>query len=156
MLDKDTYYLKKTKVIMLHIFNMVLKAEELALKDMASQENLSVAEMHTLVAVGRHHAKTISEIARELLVNVSTLSISVNKLQKKGYVQRLHMDEDRRLVRIALTDQGREALAHHEEFYFNLVKGAVGDLTEPEKKLLIQSLENLQTFFEQKIESHLK
>ena len=68
MLDKETYYLKKMKMLMLHTFNMVLKTEEVALKETDLSDSLSVAEMHTLVAVGRHEAKTMGTIAGELLI----------------------------------------------------------------------------------------
>ena len=72
MLDKETYYLKKTKLLMLQIFNMVMKTEEVAIREAADSQNLSVAEMHTLVAVGRRGAKTMTTIAGELRINVST------------------------------------------------------------------------------------
>ena len=45
MLDKETYYLKKMKLLMLQIFNMVMKTEETALKETASSHNISVSEM---------------------------------------------------------------------------------------------------------------
>jgi len=154
MLDKETYYLKKMKLLMLQIFNMVMKTEETALKETAYSHNLSVAEMHTLVAVGRHEAKTMSTIASELLINVSTLSIAINKLEKKGYVQRLRSETDRRVVRIELTENGREALNYHEKFYFDLVESACQDMDVTEKKLFIQSLENMSQFFENKLSSY--
>ena len=153
MLDKETYYLKKTKLLMLQIFNMVMKTEEAAMKQSASSQNLSVAEMHTLVAIGRHEPKTMGTIAGELLVNVSTLSIAVNKLEKKGYAERIRTQEDRRIVRISLTDKGRSALDLHEKFYFDMVEEACGDMDEAEKKLFIQSLENMSHFFEKKLSS---
>ena len=94
MLDKETYYLKKMKLLMLQIFNMVMKTEETALKETASSHNISVSEMHTLVAVGRGEPKTMSTVAGELLINVSTLSIAINKLEKKR-IRRAHKDRSR-------------------------------------------------------------
>lgn len=154
MLDKETYYLKKMKLLMLQIFNMVMKTEETALKETASSHNLSVAEMHTLVAIGRHEAKTMSTVAGELLINVSTLSIAINKLEKKGYVERIRTEADRRVVRISLTSKGRRALEQHEKFYFDLVEEACRDMDEKEKRLFIQSLENMSQFFENKLTSY--
>ena len=83
MLDKDVYYVKKLKQQMLSIFNMVMKTEEMAMKETAESGELSVSEIHTLVAVGRRAPKTMSTIAQDLLINVSTLSIAINKLEKK-------------------------------------------------------------------------
>lgn len=153
MLDKETYYLKKTKLLMLQIFNMVMKTEEAAIRETADSQNLSVAEMHTLVAVGRRGAKTMSTIAGQLRINVSTLSIAINKLEKKGCVKRIRNEEDRRVVRISLTARGRRALEQHEKFYFDMVEEACGHMDEQEKRIFIQSLENIASFFEKKLES---
>ena len=62
MLDKDVYYVKKLKQQMLSIFNMVMKTEEMAMKETAESGELSVSEIHTLVAVGRRAPKTMSTI----------------------------------------------------------------------------------------------
>ena len=67
MLDKDVYYVKKLKQQMLSIFNMVMKTEEMAMKETAESGELSVSEIHTLVAVGRRAPKTMSTIAQDLL-----------------------------------------------------------------------------------------
>lgn len=153
MLDKETYYLKKTKLLMLQIFNMVMKTEEVAIREAADSQNLSVAEMHTLVAVGRRGAKTMTTIAGELRINVSTLSIAINKLEKKGCVKRIRNEEDRRVVRISLTAKGRRALDQHEKFYFDMVEEACGSMDEQGKRIFIQSLENIAEFFEKKLDS---
>lgn len=153
MLDKETYYLKKTKLLMLQIFNMVMKTEEVAIREAADSQNLSVAEMHTLVAVGRRGAKTMTTIAGELRINVSTLSIAINKLEKKGCVRRIRNEEDRRVVRISLTAKGRRALDQHEKFYFDMVEEACGSMDEQGKRIFIQSLENMAEFFEKKLDS---
>lgn len=153
MLDKETYYLKKTKLLMLQIFNMVMKTEEVAIREAADSQNLSVAEMHTLVAVGRRGEKTMTTIAGELRINVSTLSIAINKLEKKGCVRRIRNEEDRRVVRISLTAKGRRALDQHEKFYFDMVEEACGSMDEQGKRIFIQSLENMAEFFEKKLDS---
>ena len=41
MLDKDVYYVKKLKQQMLSIFNMVMKTEEMAMKETAESGELS-------------------------------------------------------------------------------------------------------------------
>ncbi|MCR4600855.1 MAG: MarR family winged helix-turn-helix transcriptional regulator [Clostridia bacterium] len=151
MLDKDTYYKKKLKLILLQTFNMVLKTEESFMKAASENNDLSVAEIHTLVAVGRKQPKTMSEIAQELLINVSTLSISIKKLEAKGFVSRLRAPEDRRVVRIELTEKGRNALAEHEKFYYDLVEEIVGDVSDDEKQYYINLAEKLMNFFKNKL-----
>ena len=139
------------KLLMLHTFNMIMKTEEAALKETDLSDDLSPSEMHTLVAIGRHAPKTMSTVAAELLINVSTLSIGVNKLVKKGFVQRIRTEEDRRVVMISLTEKGIRALEQHEKFYFDMVEHASAGMSDEEKQLFIQSLENIYGFFERKL-----
>lgn len=151
MLDKETYYKKKLKTLLLYTFNMVVKTEETFMRVTSQNNDLSVAEIHTLVAVGRKQPKTMSEIAAELLINVSTLSISIKKLESRGFVRRLRAPEDRRIVRIELTAKGRKALEDHEKFYYDLVDEAIRDMSEEEKQIYIQATEHLMDYFENKL-----
>ena len=153
MLDKDMYYVKKLKKQLLSIFNMVIKTEEHAMRETADDNELSVSEIHTLVAVGRKSPKTMSSIAQELLINVSTLSIAINKLEKKGFVTRIRDEADRRIVRISLTEKGAEALARHEQFYFRVVDEAIRDMDNGQKRLLIRSMDHMLNFFESQLSS---
>ncbi len=151
MIDKDTYYKKKIKTVMLNTINMVIKTEEAIMRSTSAENDLSVAEIHTLVAVGRRQPKTMSDIANELLINVSTLSIAVKKLERKGFVRRLRTSDDRRVVRIELTERGTAALCKHEKFYFDLVEEALCNMDDNEKKQYLKSMEGLMKFFENKL-----
>ena len=151
MLDKDVYYVKKLKQQMLSIFNMVMKTEEMAMKETAESGELSVSEIHTLVAVGRRAPKTMSTIAQDLLINVSTLSIAINKLEKKGFVMRIRDDADRRIVRISLTEKGRAALERHEQFYYRIVDEAIRDMDNVQKRVLVRSMGHMADFFSAKL-----
>ena len=140
MIDKETYYKKKMKTVMLNTVNMVTKTEEAIIRRTSVNKDLSVAEIHTLVAVGRHQPKTMGDIARELLINVSTLSIAIKKLEKKGFV-----------VRIELTERGDEALAYHEKFYFELASEVMANMNDAEKRAHLKIMERFMKFFENKL-----
>ena len=43
--------------------------------------------------------KTSSEVAKELSITVGTLTVAINNLVKKGYVERLRSEDDRRVVK---------------------------------------------------------
>ena len=53
-------------------------------------------DMHVIEAIGIGEPKNMSSIARELSVTVGTLTIAMNSLVKKGYVERSRGLEDRR------------------------------------------------------------
>ncbi|MEG1584761.1 MAG: MarR family transcriptional regulator, partial [Anaerovorax sp.] len=115
---------KELNEILVSLFNSVLKMEENALRK-ASNHNLSLTEIHTLVAVGGGRPKTMTQVANTLKISVGTLTVAINKLLKKEYVNRFRVPEDRRIVKIELTQKGKDAVLEHEKFHLNMVGEAV-------------------------------
>ena len=113
--------------ILVDLFKNILDIEEQALKDRGIID-LSMNEMHTLEAIGYEDVKTMSETAEILKITLGTLTTSVNRLVKKGYVQRLQDEKDRRIVLIKLTDKGQEAYKIHEDFHMEMVAKMLIDL----------------------------
>ncbi|WP_084146028.1 nitronate monooxygenase [Anaerovorax odorimutans] len=137
---------KKLNEILVSLFNSVLKMEEKAVKD-SSKHNLSITEVHTLSAIGAGKAKTMTQVSASLKISISTLTVAINRLVKKGYVNRFRVPEDRRMVKIELTEEGIDAVHEHEAFHLKMVDEAISELNETEKELLIQSLDNINEFF---------
>lgn len=130
------------------VFNDILTIEETELQK-GEFDDLSVKEMHTIDAIGLHGEKTSSEVAKELSVTVGTLTVAINNLEKKGYVERLRNDKDRRIVRLKLTNRGRLFYRSHQHFHKKMVESALADMEESEQAALVKGLKNLHLFLEQ-------
>lgn len=104
-------------------------------------------DMHVIEAIGIGERKNMSAIARELSVTVGTLTIAMNSLVKKGYVERTRGKEDRRIVYISLSDRGRRAFEHHAEFHRKMIEGIKEELTEEELRALCRALAKLDRWF---------
>ena len=111
------------------IFEKVLVAEEKSLQK-GYFSNLSLAEMHTLDAIGPYEARTMTETAQILGITVGTLTVSVDRLVKKGFVARRRDEEDRRVVRISLTRDGKLAARMHGKFHKVLAKHILEPYTD--------------------------
>ena len=55
-------------------------------------------------------------------------------------------ERDRRVVYISLTEKGRIAYRHHEEFHRQMIDAIIDGLSEDEKKILVKALSNLNNF----------
>ncbi|MCI8659777.1 MAG: MarR family transcriptional regulator [Lachnospiraceae bacterium] len=104
-------------------------------------------DMHVIEAVGVGEPKNMSAIAKALSVTVGTLTIAMNSLVKKGYVNRERGKEDRRVVYISLSEKGKCAYRHHEEFHRHMIDEILKDLTKEETKALVKSLAKLDQWF---------
>lgn len=138
---------KRINEILVSLFNSVLKMEEEAIKE-SSRHNLSITEIHTLAAIGTGKAKTMTQVASSLKISVSTLTTAINKLVNKNYVNRFRVPEDRRIVKIELTEEGASAVLEHENFHDQMVSNALSSLNEEEKTRFLQSLENIHGFLQ--------
>lgn len=127
-------------------FNQILLIEQNAIKE-GELKDLSITEIHTIDAINMYGSKTMSEIATELKITMGTLTIAINNLVKKGYVERMRSDMDRRVVLIKLTRKGKLAYRVHQKFHSDMIKATIEGLTEEEEEILIRSLKKLNNFF---------
>jgi DNA-binding MarR family transcriptional regulator len=140
-----TDYEKKINQLMLEIFDRILVTEEKALSR-GNFSDLSVAEMHTLEGIGLYQSRTMSETAAILAITTGTLTVAVDRLVKKGYVQRRRDEKDRRVVRIQLTKKGKLALRMHNKFHTLLVERLTEPLDGSQREILLQTLEGIARF----------
>ena len=136
--------------LLVQLFNDILQIEENTLKN-GNLSNLSVTELHTIVAIGMYKERTMSEVAQDLRITVGTLTTAINKLIKKGYVERKRIEEDRRVVLVHLTKRGKLAYRLHEKFHNDMISDTINGVSEKEEKVLISSLERLNIFFKGKM-----
>lgn len=143
---------KKNKVLnelLVQLFNDILEIEENTLKN-GHLSDLSVTELHTIEAIGMYKERTMTEVALDLKITVGTLTTAINKLIKKGYVERKRIEEDRRVVLVHLTKRGKLAFRLHEKFHNDMINDTINGISEKEEEVLILSLEKLKDFFKNK------
>lgn len=92
----------KINQYLVDIFNRILVIEEMSLKT-SQFSDVSLKEMHTIEIIGKYDQVTPSDIARELMVTLGTVTTSLNKLEAKGYIARTRSRSDRRVVYLSLT-----------------------------------------------------
>lgn len=127
------------------IFNDVLSIEEEALSQ-SEFSNLSIKEMHTIEAIGLSGDLSSNQVAKKLGVTAGTLSVSIQNLVKKDYVERVQSPEDRRVVKLKLSKSGKLVYRLHRKFHMDMVKETVEDLNPDEAAVLIRCLKNLHQF----------
>ena len=110
-------------------------------------QDISNNDMHIIEAIGLHEKKNMSTVAKALSVTIGTLTIAINSLVKKGYVDRVRSEQDRRVVYISLTPKGEKAYKHHEEFHRQMILATIEGLSEEETRILVKVLSNLNDFF---------
>ena len=132
--------------ILVNLFNDILNIEEKALIT-EEFKGISVTDMHIIEAIGVMEQRTMSKIAKSLNVTMGTLTIGVNGLVKKGYVERNRSQIDRRIVYASLTVKGKAAYVHHMRFHKDMINSVINDITEEEAEILTRTLKKLEDYF---------
>lgn len=135
--------------LLVQLFGDILKIEEKSLQE-GELIDLSVTEIHIIEAIGVDIGRTMSEVANDLRVTVGTLTTAINRLIKKGYVERKRIEQDRRVVLINLTEKGGLAHEQHAKFHDEMIRGAIDGMSIDEELVLISSLDKINKFFEEK------
>ncbi|WP_225744174.1 MarR family winged helix-turn-helix transcriptional regulator [Marinilactibacillus sp. Marseille-P9653] len=129
------------------IFNDVLMIEEKTLQS-SRFKDVSIKEMHTIEAIGMYEQLTTSEVAKKLGVTAGTLTVSVNNLVRKNYVERVRTDHDRRVVKLSLSPTGRLLYRLHDKFHRDMVKETIAEMDKDQSEILMLGLKNLHDFLE--------
>lgn len=132
--------------VLVRLFRDITTIEERAIKT-GEYKELTVNDMHVIEAIDVHEPKNMTTVAKALSVTTGTLTISVNGLVKKGYVNRTRSEEDRRVVLISLTSKGRRAFVQHQRFHQQMINAVVEGLTTEEQVILEKALCNANQFF---------
>ncbi len=132
--------------VLVKLFNEIMDIEE---KAIITEEfkDISNNDMHIIEAIGKKQSKNMSTVAKTLSVTVGTLTIAINNLVKKGYVNRARSEEDRRVVLISLSKKGERAYDHHEKFHDEMIQATLSGLDQEQTKILVKALKNLSKFF---------
>lgn len=90
----------------------LIKQAQLALHrsidDKMSDFDLTAMQWAPLMLLFYNKAKTAAELSRLLAVETSTTTRMLDRLETKGLVERKRCEKDRRLIYIALTDEGKQ------------------------------------------------
>ncbi len=134
--------------VLVRLFRNINAIEEQTIKA-SSQKEMTVNDMHVIEAIGIGMPKNMTTVAKSLMVTTGTLTISVNALVKKGLVERTRSEEDRRVVLVSLTEEGRSAYLEHQVFHEKMVTSIMDGLTQEEQIVLERALSNLHQFFKE-------
>lgn len=116
--------------------------EELLRKDM-QRFNINLTEFAVLELLYHKGDQPIQRIGEKILITSGSITYVVDKLQKKGFVERVACPTDRRVTFTSLTATGRsffeEIFPKHEE----LVEEIFKPLNDEQKAIMIESIKTV-------------
>ena len=99
--------------------------------------DFTIKEMFLIDVLGSRESATMSELAQILSVPLTTMTSMVTRLVNKGYLDRSRTEEDRRVVLVSLSSEGKEIFRQHRHEYVRTVSEILGDLAEEDQKTIL-------------------
>ncbi len=113
--------------------------------------HLSILQIHTLSFLKQKENVPMTEIAEQFHMELPSATSLLNKLVALQLVKRHADEKDRRMVRIALTEEGKDILKKAMEEKVTHIEHVLSYLTETEQHELLRLLEKLNERIEQKV-----
>jgi DNA-binding MarR family transcriptional regulator len=128
------------------IFRETLRAfdREISIQNNASCCNgISLAQCHTLLEVEKNREISVSDLAKKLSLDKSTVSRTVDGLVNINLVDRAIPKENRRLALIQLTGSGKELCANINYNNDSYVSHIFSDFSDEEKENFLNLFSSL-------------
>jgi DNA-binding MarR family transcriptional regulator len=116
-------------------------------KDMRRKDHHFEPNQFQILSMLAHHAHSVSALAVRQHVSLPSMSKTINALVERGWVERVPMPGDRRVVQIRLTEPGRESLQDTRRVMIDSVAGILANLTADERDKLSAGLDVLYDAF---------
>lgn len=106
---------------------------------------LNLSEFSVLEALYQKGELAVGDLLDKVLVNNSTVSYTLNKLQKEGYIERRKCQKDGRVAYISLTSAGQTFISEISPQHYAYIETIGTTLNQTEETELRTLLKKLNT-----------
>jgi DNA-binding MarR family transcriptional regulator len=108
------------------------------------QSHVSMSHMHVLWLLQHHGAMTMTRIAELLDVSLSNATGIIDRMEEKGFIERVRVPDDRRLVLVKPGAAGIHALAESETTKRERLRAVLGHLSASERTVVLAAFRTLR------------
>jgi MarR family transcriptional regulator, 2-MHQ and catechol-resistance regulon repressor len=106
--------------------------------------NLTNPQYSVLEALSEEGSMPLKSISKRLNVTGANITCVMDNLQKRNYAERVPSREDRRIINAELTKEGKKVIKEFTPVYLESIKEEIKNLTDNEKKSLVELLAKLK------------
>jgi DNA-binding MarR family transcriptional regulator len=107
-----------------------------------SMMDLPLRQLKVCLTLNRQ-SHSMSEISRELKLSPSAVTQVSNRLERRGLIERVFQEEDRRVRKLRLTKKGQQLVRARERKQLRRIAAALDTLTANELGQVMTGLETL-------------
>jgi DNA-binding MarR family transcriptional regulator len=121
--------------------HQLVRAYELCNQACLAENGVTASQGYTLLSLPQEGYLSMNDLSEAMGLASSTMTRYVDQLVEKGLAYREPDHEDRRVVRVELTERGRELRGVVESAMQEFFKQVLDELQEEERSVLLRALE---------------
>ena len=130
-------------------FNAIRRLSRRGVQAHLEQSGLTMPQVNLLRALAREDGLTVDELGRRMCLAHSTVSGIVDRLAKKGLVERRVDEFDRRRTRVFTSSAVTRYIESTSSPWVSLLSGALARASESERTGIVDSLCTLRRLLEE-------
>jgi len=130
------------------LIRKLVQGGELYTKELEKEYHVSAPQLSCLLALSEQGPLPPSQIARYIMVNSSTITGIIDRLEQKGFVLRSRTSPDRRVITISLTEKGIELVRTAPPPLQKKIVEGLRKLPPPEVDEIVRVLRKLATMMD--------
>jgi MarR family 2-MHQ and catechol resistance regulon transcriptional repressor len=125
------------------VFMKAAKSVQERIKHDIANYDLSPTEFAVLEVLYHKGKQTVQQISSRILLASGSMTYVIDKLERKGLLKRNFCKEDRRVIHLTITKDGRKLMEEIFPQHELIIHELFGDLTNEEKELIINILKKV-------------
>ena len=117
------------------------------------QGTVSMSQMHVLWLLQHHGEMPMSKLAVLLDVSMSNATGIIDRMAERGLVERVRVDDDRRVVLVRPAEAGRKAISQIESSKRDRMRAVIGRLPATERPIVLEALRSLRRALSAEVET---
>lgn len=132
--------------VSLKAFVVLMKASksmEERIKRDIKRYGVSTTEFTILEALYHKGQLTVQQICDAVLINSGSMTYVIDKLQKRGLLKRSPCEQDRRVVQVRITDEGKQVMDEIFPKHQAVIEEIFADIELEDKQKLVDLLKTI-------------
>lgn len=131
------------KKIIHQLINFAMKHRRI-MQNYLDETGVYQAQHRLLMEISRNPNISQNEIAKIMDVSAATIAVSLKKLEKGGYINKVMDEEDNRLNKITVTEKGNRVVEQSKRIFESTDRKVFEGFTQEEKSTLSSLLQKLE------------
>lgn len=119
-----------------NLFRELARKHRFVVQKYLDQFDLYIGQPNLLFSIGDNPGITQKELGLCVKMSKETLSVSLNRLEHSGFIQRKTTEQDRRQKQLYLTAEGKHVVAQCKSGFESINQAMFSTLTDLEKREL--------------------